>query len=111
MKHGARLKSRLPFILPEGSKLVHRPHIIRQHQHKHALARRRRAGKDSAPEDLQRGVIGEGEAILSGAKGFGKHFQLFVTADELYGLGLGRAPGDSAQQHEEIGAACFSCFA
>ena len=71
---------------------IHRPHIIGQHQHEHTVPRRRRAGKDSAAQDFQRGVVGERETIFGGAKRFCKHLQLFVTTDESNGLSFGWGP-------------------
>src|SRR5712691_4311711 len=51
--------------------LVHRPHIIREHEHERAVAGGCGARNNSAAQDLDRGVIGEREAVLGGAEGLG----------------------------------------
>src|ERR1700716_2481945 len=76
---------------------VHRSHIIRQHEHEHAVASCCRAGEDSASQNLDRSVIGKCQVVISAAQGLAKAFQLFVSAGELHSFDSGGGTGSPAE--------------
>src|ERR1700722_14657911 len=93
------------------SKSVHRQHIVRQGQDEFTFAGGYRAGERAPAQYFYRSIVGEGEVVVSGAQGFGIGLQLFVAADEFYGVDFRGCPGSAAEQDEEIGVAVLRGFA
>src|SRR5258706_10502547 len=86
---------------------IHRSHIIWQHEHERANAGSCGAGKDSAAQDFDWSVVGEGETVLGGAEGASENLQFFVAAGELNAFDRGGRTFATTEEHEEFGAGGF----